>query len=144
MISEFPSYLYLVLAEKSLIALRKQQREKVEQIKKQTNYYSTRNLIERYDESQPTDSPLRKRPGQASPMPILVTPQRPQGPQPPMQMLQTPQPISPNLQQQLSRTSRNDCYGLIDISFPLDSRPYIQFIYSVTTATCPATTKTMV
>ncbi|THH32766.1 hypothetical protein EUX98_g1378 [Antrodiella citrinella] len=49
--------------EKSLIALRKQQREKVEQIKKQTNYYSTRNLIERYDDSPASESPLRKRPG---------------------------------------------------------------------------------
>ena len=92
--------------EKSLVALRKKQRDKIEQIKKQTNYYSTRNLLERYDEPSTTDSPLRRRvPVPASPAVVPVTPQRPQGKLPPAQMLQTPQPISPSLQQQLSRMS---------------------------------------
>ncbi|TCD69552.1 hypothetical protein EIP91_007176 [Steccherinum ochraceum] len=88
--------------EKSLISLRKKQREKVEQIKKQTNYYTTRNLLERYDESSVVESPLRKRPVQGSPMQVPMTPQRPQGQQAPIGTLQTPQTISSNLQQQLS------------------------------------------
>jgi endoplasmic reticulum junction formation protein lunapark len=37
--------LSLSLADKTLRALLKQQRLKVEEIKKKTNYYSTRNLI---------------------------------------------------------------------------------------------------
>ena len=37
------------------MTLRKQQREKIEEIKKKTNYYTTRNLLDRYDES--TSSP---------------------------------------------------------------------------------------
>ena len=35
--------------EKHLVTLRKQQKEKVEEIKKKTNYYTTKNLVERYD-----------------------------------------------------------------------------------------------
>lgn len=31
-------------------ALKKQQRDKVEELKKKTGYYSTRNLLEKYDE----------------------------------------------------------------------------------------------
>ncbi|KAH8082795.1 hypothetical protein BXZ70DRAFT_900916 [Cristinia sonorae] len=88
--------------EKSLIALKTRQRDKVEEIKKRTNYYSTRNLIERYDESTPTGSPVPKRPGQGTPVPIPMTPQRPQGQPVPLQMLQTPKPLPPNLQQHLS------------------------------------------
>ena len=41
--------------EKTLVTLRKLQREKIEEIKKKTNYYTTRNLLDRYDES--TSSP---------------------------------------------------------------------------------------
>ncbi|KAH9933000.1 uncharacterized protein B0H18DRAFT_852123, partial [Fomitopsis serialis] len=88
--------------EKALITLRKQQREKIEEIKNKTNYYSTRNLIERYD-----DGPRPGPPG---------TPQRPQAPQQQQRLPQTPlrpaqqlnpqtpapAPMSPSLQQQLS------------------------------------------
>ncbi|KAH9836290.1 uncharacterized protein C8Q71DRAFT_797080 [Rhodofomes roseus] len=88
--------------EKALIALRKKQREKIEEVKNKTNYYSTRNLIERYD-----DGPRPVTPG---------TPQRPQIPQQQQRLPQTPArpaqqlnpqtpapaPMSPSLQQQLS------------------------------------------
>ncbi|KAL6302717.1 hypothetical protein BKA93DRAFT_900240 [Sparassis latifolia] len=88
--------------EKALVALRKRRRDKIEEIKKKTNYYSTRNLIERYDDgsaSGVSGSPqtMRRRiPSQAPP----VTPQRPQqhlNVQTPM-----PPPASPNSQQYLS------------------------------------------
>lgn len=36
--------------ETTLRALKKSQREKVEELKKKTGYYSTRNLLEKYDE----------------------------------------------------------------------------------------------
>jgi hypothetical protein len=58
-----------ILAEKTIQNLLKQQRGKVEEIKKKTNYYSTRTLIERYDD--PSASPLRRRvgPSNAHPLP---------------------------------------------------------------------------
>ncbi|KIO26063.1 hypothetical protein M407DRAFT_204019 [Tulasnella calospora MUT 4182] len=43
--------------EKQLKALMAEQRTKIEEIKKKTNYYSTKNLLDRYD-----DSPSRKQP----------------------------------------------------------------------------------
>ncbi|KAI0685739.1 hypothetical protein BC835DRAFT_1382663 [Cytidiella melzeri] len=74
--------------EKHLVILRKQQREKIEEIKKKTNYYSTRTLIERYDDGTPgsvTGTPARKS------VPTntngIQTPQKLQQRQPP-----TPQP----------------------------------------------------
>ncbi|THH02958.1 hypothetical protein EW145_g6654 [Phellinidium pouzarii] len=60
--------------EKTLKKLLAQQRSKVEEIKAKTNYYSTKNLIERYDAS-PAGSPSRPRPG--LPQQIPTTPQRP-------------------------------------------------------------------
>ena len=61
--------------ERTLKALLKQQRTKVEEIKKKTNYYSTRNLIERYDDQ--STSPLHRRTTPAQPqLPPPVTPQR--------------------------------------------------------------------
>jgi len=48
--------------EKTLVTLRKQQREKIEEIKKKTNYYTTRNLLDRYDESSPGTPPQRRQP----------------------------------------------------------------------------------
>lgn len=102
--------------EKHLVTLRKQQRDKIEEIKKKTNYYSTRNLIERYDEASQAngaaDSPLRRRmPGGVS---VPATPQRPvqspphPQPQPQLVIPQTPVSangqIPPGLQQHLSRT----------------------------------------
>jgi hypothetical protein len=70
-------------AEKTLKALLKQQREKVEEIKKKTNYYSTKNLIERYDD--PSGSPLRRQmsPGHLRTMPPPGTPP-PHQPLPPI------------------------------------------------------------
>ncbi|KAJ3530117.1 hypothetical protein NM688_g7755 [Phlebia brevispora] len=94
--------------EKQLITLRKQQREKIEEIKKKTNYYSTRTLIERYDEGSGTETPLRRRiPRQVPPGTPAATPQRTPAPQPPRLITpQTPSPnptpVSANLQQQLS------------------------------------------
>jgi endoplasmic reticulum junction formation protein lunapark len=85
------------LAEKTVQTLMKERREKVEEIKKKTNYYYTRDLIQRYDESSPS-TPLQPRvnPGRLLP----VTPQQ-----------QQPFPntngkvVNPALQAQLSRAS---------------------------------------
>lgn len=74
---------YGLSVEKTLQALLKQQRTKVEEIKKKTNYYTTRELLQRYDEGSPSNSPLSK--GRTQP----VTPQRP----PPPSQLQTPMSI---------------------------------------------------
>ncbi|KIK95952.1 hypothetical protein PAXRUDRAFT_826514 [Paxillus rubicundulus Ve08.2h10] len=77
--------------EKTLMEVLKKQRAKVEEIKKKTNYYSTRNLIEKYDEQLPLSSastPLRKRD-----VPTPSAPQTPRAPPPPLQQqqqLQTP------------------------------------------------------
>ena len=63
--------------ERTLKELLSKQRSKVEEVKKKTNYYSTRNLIERYD-ATPADSPIRPRPGQPQgpPQGLAGTPQR--------------------------------------------------------------------
>ncbi|KAI0628609.1 hypothetical protein C8Q77DRAFT_1147010 [Trametes polyzona] len=95
--------------EKALVKLRKQQREKIEEVKQKTNYYSMRNLIERYEGGPgptPPETPagLRRRvPPQAQPpqiqQPVPQTPQRnPQGP-PQTPVIRT---MSPGLKQQLS------------------------------------------
>ncbi|KAG7447810.1 uncharacterized protein BT62DRAFT_930854 [Guyanagaster necrorhizus] len=47
--------------EKTLQNLMKERRTKVEEIKKKTNYYSTWELLQRYDENSPASSPLRQR-----------------------------------------------------------------------------------
>lgn len=49
--------------EKTLKELLKQQRTKVEEIKKKTNYYSTRDLLSKYDDGTPANSPQRPIPG---------------------------------------------------------------------------------
>ncbi|TFY80020.1 hypothetical protein EWM64_g3993 [Hericium alpestre] len=92
--------------EKVLKKLYKEQRDKIEEIKKKTNYYTTRSLLERYDEAPAAESPLRRR-VVTGPAQIPSTPQRP-GPQnrPPPG---TPQniaqsPIPPRLQTQLAPT----------------------------------------
>ena len=103
-------------SEKALVKLRKQQRDKVEEVKQKTNYYSMRNLIERYEGSPGIDSPgLRRRipptpqgqPSIAAPVPQQqqqlppLTPQRgglQVNPQTPAQGS-----LTPGLQQQLSR-----------------------------------------
>lgn len=84
------SFLY---SENTLKDVLKKQRDTVEEIKKKTNYYNTRNLIEKYDESlslSPDATPLRKRN-----VPLPSAPQTPLAPQPPplppqQQHLQTP------------------------------------------------------
>lgn len=87
-----------VCTEKHLVTLRKQQREKIEEIKKKTNYNTTRNLIERYDYA--VDSPLRRRiPGGSQP----VTPQNKVPAPQPQRLALTPGQVPPALQQQLSR-----------------------------------------
>ncbi|KAG9317901.1 hypothetical protein JVU11DRAFT_2130 [Chiua virens] len=74
--------------ESTLKEVLKKQRETVEEIKKKTNYESTRNLIEKYEESSPLSpgaTPLRRR--NISPS-VPPTPLAPQPPQP--QLLHTP------------------------------------------------------
>ncbi|PPQ92761.1 hypothetical protein CVT25_003870, partial [Psilocybe cyanescens] len=86
--------------EKYLKELMKKRRDKVEEIKKKTNYYSTRDLIQKYDDATPSATPLRARlpQGQAPP----TTPMRPQGPPNGNSVPQTPMP-SAGLQAHLSR-----------------------------------------
>ena len=95
--------------EKTVQKLVKERREKVEEVKKKTNYYSTRDLIQRYDETLPT-TPLQPRlhPGQSLP----VTPQQ-QQPFPNNNPSANGKALNPALQAQLSRAS-------ISLSFILD------------------------
>ena len=97
-------------SEKSLAALRQARRNKVEDFKKRTNYYETRELLERYEDNpstpgvpltRPIDDPSSRRQSQL----FLATPQRAV----PAVSQNTPvnprsQPISPGLQRQLART----------------------------------------
>ncbi|KIM38686.1 hypothetical protein M413DRAFT_447644 [Hebeloma cylindrosporum] len=84
--------------EKTLKDLMKTRRDKVEEIKKKTNYYSTRDLLQKYDESSPsTPLPRRLNPGQP--------PSTPQGRPIPNNgkiVPQTPAPPSSGLQSHLS------------------------------------------
>jgi hypothetical protein len=65
-----------LVTEKALKDLMKQRREKVEEIKKKTNYYSTRDLLQKYDDSSMASPvPLRRRVLASQPVP--VTPQQP-------------------------------------------------------------------
>ncbi|KAF9463634.1 hypothetical protein BDZ94DRAFT_1258160 [Collybia nuda] len=73
--------------EKALQSLLKQQRNKLEEIKKKTNYYSMRDLVQRYDEPVSSSPGLRQRIVSAPTQPS--TPQRPM-PQPPNGRTQTP------------------------------------------------------
>jgi hypothetical protein len=86
------------IPEKTLQELQKKRREIVEDIKKKTNYYSTRNLIERYDESSQIASPTR--PG-SSPIPPASARQ----PQPPSMPAQTPM-RKPQIQTTISAAPR--------------------------------------
>jgi hypothetical protein len=55
--------------EKTLRELRKRQHTKIEEIKKKTDYYATRDLLQKYDET-PANSPLRGPPSAAQSTPI--------------------------------------------------------------------------
>ncbi|TFK63458.1 hypothetical protein BDN72DRAFT_826596 [Pluteus cervinus] len=80
--------------EKVLQDLLKKQRTTVEEIKQKTNYYTTRDLLQKYDETTISQSPLRQRLG---PTPVLVpvTPQSvAQKPSNPMSPTSTP-PYAP-------------------------------------------------
>ena len=99
-------WLRLWCVEKALVKLRKQQQDKIEEVKQKTNYYSMRNLIERYEGGPgptPPETPasLRRRVPPQVPQPVPQTPQRNLQVAPP----QTPAlgTMSPGLQQQLSR-----------------------------------------
>jgi len=103
--------------EKTLKTLLRQQRTKIEEIKKKTNYYSTRNLLERYDESPsaagggadpnsvfrrrmpggPPTTPQRQgQPPSANPQPLASKVQ--------IQTQTQPTPISSSLQNHLAGT----------------------------------------
>jgi endoplasmic reticulum junction formation protein lunapark len=56
--------------EKTLRELRKKQHTKLEEIKKKTDYYATRDLLQKYDETTPANSPLRGPPSTAQNTPI--------------------------------------------------------------------------
>ncbi|KAF8469261.1 hypothetical protein DFH94DRAFT_795843 [Russula ochroleuca] len=94
--------------EKSLAALKLARRNKVEDFKKRTNYYETRELLERYEDgpstgvppARPIDDMSSRRQSQ-----LLATPQRAApatAPNTPTN-LRNP-PISPGLQSQLTQT----------------------------------------
>lgn len=116
-------------SEKSLAALKQARRSKVEDFKKRTNYYETRELLERYEDNpfgvplaRPIDDPSSRRQSQLFP----VTPQRAV----PAVTLNSPanlrdQPISPGLQRQLARTylrSRSYSYLSLHIHWIFLSR----------------------
>jgi len=99
--------------EKALAALKLARRNKVEDFKKKTNYYETRELLERYEDGSSTPSsgaPPRPIDGSSSrlQLQLLATPQRagpvapPNTPGPTPANLRTP--ISPGLQNQLAPT----------------------------------------
>ena len=97
-------------SEKSLAALKQARRSKVEDFKKKTNYYETRELLERYEDITSTpgvplarfiDDPSSRRQSQLFPAtPLRVVPTVPQNT--PVNLRN--QPISPGLQRQLART----------------------------------------
>jgi hypothetical protein len=94
-------------SEKSLAALKLARRNKVEDFKKRTNYYETRELLERYEDG-PSAGPPSARPiedmASRRQSQLLATPQRavPAVPQNTPTNLPNP-PVSPGLQSQLAR-----------------------------------------
>ena len=88
-------------SEKTLVTLRKQQREKIEEIKKKTNYYTTRNLLDRYDESVTSPGTPQRR--QVLPQTPVQAPQRqPNQKQPQVKLQKAPTPTTS--QTSLART----------------------------------------
>lgn len=97
-----------VFSEKSLAALKLARRNKVEEIKKKTNYYETRDLLERYEDGPPNGWPRNGPVVRVQPQQPPSTPQRAAPAVPPNTPANPPTPISPGLQSQLvSRTSPN-------------------------------------
>ena len=95
-------------SEKSLAELKLARRNKVEDFKKRTNYYETRELLERYEDgasagatSRPTDSPSSR----LQPQQLPVTPQRAVPSAPPNTPANIRTSISPGMQSQLTRVS---------------------------------------
>jgi endoplasmic reticulum junction formation protein lunapark len=86
--------------EKTVQTLMKERREKVEEVKKKTNYYSTRDLIQRYDETSPA-TPLQLRVNPSQPLPVTPQQQQPF----PNNMNSNGKAVNPALQAQLSRAS---------------------------------------
>ena len=80
--------------------LMKERREKVEEIKKKTNYYSTRDLIQRYDEISPA-TPLQPRVNPVQSLPVTPQQQQPF----PNNINTNGKAVNPALQAQLSRAS---------------------------------------
>lgn len=94
------------MIEKQLVILRKQQREKIEEIKKATNYYTTRTLLERYDDG-PRSPALPPAPAGVSPNTTVKPGQdangsakQPQHPQSPSAAQKRQQPRTPSRQLQ--------------------------------------------
>jgi hypothetical protein len=95
-------------SEKSLAELKQTRRNKVEDFKKKTNYYETRELLERYEDgasagpsSRPMDSPSSR----LQPQQLPVTPQRVVPSVPPNTPANIRTSLSPGLQSQLTRRS---------------------------------------
>lgn len=99
--------------EKMVQKLMKERRDKVEEIKKKTNYYSTRDLIQRYDEPSPA-TPLRARINLGQTLP--VTPQNQPFPNNINGKASAPA-VTPALQAQLSRALISFRPPLIDSFF---------------------------
>lgn len=99
-----------------LQALLKQQRSKVEEIKKKTNYYSTRELLQRYDEP-PSSPSLRLRVAPASTQPS--TPQR-QPASPSTNPVQSPNILNPQPARTLFIGKVNI---LVNLTTPLSEPP---------------------
>ncbi|KAI0297801.1 hypothetical protein B0F90DRAFT_1938574 [Multifurca ochricompacta] len=92
--------------EKSLAALKLARRNKVEEIKKKTNYYETRELLELYEDGPSTRLPTWPKgsgpPSRLQPQQPPVTPQRAMPAVPPNTPANLRAPISPGLQSQLA------------------------------------------
>ena len=97
-------------SEKSLAALRLERRNKVEDFKRRTNYYETRELLERYEDGQrdsagPAAGPIDGPSSRLQPQQLLATPQRAVPAVPPNTPANIRTPVSPALHSQLIRWS---------------------------------------
>jgi hypothetical protein len=97
--------------EKTVQTLMKERREKVEEVKKKTNYYSTRDLIQRYDETSPA-TPLPPRVITGQPLPVTPQQQQPSS----NNINSNGKAVNPALQAQLSRASVDPSRDLSQIN----------------------------